>query len=362
MKSVKRLYLPFGPYHPALEEPFKLDLELEGEKVKSATVRVGYNHKAVEYLLQRRDYLQGQRLIERVCSICTQAHSQCFVQGVEKLARLDVPDRALYIRTIIFELNRIESHLLLLGVAAHLAGFDTLFMYTWYAREQIMDALETLTGQRVQYAVNTLGGVRRDIDEEKARFLLSKLNTTKKWLDKLKKVFVEEQTLKARTREVGVLSREEAKKLCVVGPVARASGVDWDIRRDDPYLVYDRLEFNVIMADEGDAYARFTVRLLETYESIRIIEQAVKSMPPGSLKADVGAVYPGETVSRVEAPRGELIYYIRSNGTSTPERVKIRTPTIPNLYMLEQVVPGHRVADVPIIVGSIDPCLSCTDR
>ncbi len=359
---MKKLYIPFGPYHPALEEPFKLDLDLEGERVKSARVRVGYNHKGIEYLLERRRYHECLRLVERVCSICTQSHSQCFVQGVEKLARIDVPDRALYIRTVVFELNRIESHLLLLGVASHLAGFDTLFMYTWYAREHVMDILEVLTGNRVQYAINTLGGVRRDIDEKTAKFVLEKLDSSLKWLDKLKKVFVEDPTLKARTKEIGVLSKDDARKLCVVGPVLRASGVEWDIRRVDPYLVYDRLDFNIIVADEGDVFSRLAVRLLEVYESARIIRQAIKDMPSGDIRVPIEHVAEGEVISRVEAPRGELLYYIRSNGSNTPERVKIRTPTIPNLYALEYMIPGHRLADVPLITGSIDPCLSCTDR
>lgn len=357
-----RLKVPFGPYHPAMEEPFRLDLELEGERVKSARVRVGYTHRGIEYILERRRYDEGLRIVERVCSICTQAHSQCFVQAVERLAGVTPPERALYIRTVVAELNRIESHLLLLGIAAHLAGFDTLFMYTWYARESVMDALEALTGNRVQYAINVLGGVRRDIDEKMSNLISAKLDSALKWVDKLKKVFAEDTSLKARTKSVGVLTREDARRLCVVGPVLRASGVEWDIRKADPYLVYDKLDFNVIVAEEGDVYSRLVVRLLEVYESAQIVRQALKDMPPGPLKTEVESVRAGETVSRIEAPRGELLYYIASDNSPVPKRVKVRTPTIPNIHSLEHILQGYRVADVPLIVGSIDPCISCTDR
>lgn len=358
--SVSRV--PFGPYHLALEEPLRVDLEVEGERVKSARVRIGYVHRGIEWILQRRRWFEGLRIVERVCSICTQAHSQCYAQGVEELAQVEVPERAKWIRMIVAELNRIESHLLLLGVLAHKAGFDTLFMYTWYARESVMDALEILTGNRVQYAINVLGGVRRDIDQKVAAAIEGKLSAALKLLDRYRKVFSGDRSLKSRLTGVGVLTKSDALKFSVVGPVLRASGVEWDIRRRDPYLAYDQVDFEVVARDEGDAYARMAVRLEEVYESARIITQALRSLPQGALSTPLEGVPSGSVVSRVEAPRGELLYFIASNGGETPSRVKIRTPTLPNVRVLEHILPGYQVADVPIIVGSIDPCISCEDR
>lgn len=354
--------VPFGPYHLALEEPFRVDIEVEGERVRSAEVRIGYVHRGIELLLQRKRWFECLRVVERVCSICTQAHSQCFAQGVEELAGVEVPDRAKWIRMVVAELNRIESHLLMLGVLAHKAGFSTLFMYTWYARESIMDALEVFTGNRVQYGVNVLGGVRRDADERVRRVIEEKLREALGLLDRYRRVFLDDRSLRSRLVGVGVLSKEDAVKFSVVGPVLRASGVEWDIRREDPYLAYDEVEFDVVVRDEGDSYARAAVRLDEVYESARIIRQALQSMPAGALSVPVDRVPPGAVVSRVEAPRGELLYYIASDGGDAPARVGIRTPTLPNVRALEHILVGYQVADVPVITGSIDPCISCEDR
>jgi Ni,Fe-hydrogenase III large subunit len=358
----QRVRVPFGPYHLALEEPFRVSIEVEGERVTAATVRLGYAHKGIERIMQRRRWFECLRIAERNCSICTQAHSQCFSQGVEELARVRVPERAEWIRTLVAELNRIESHLLLLGVLAHKAGFSTLFMYAWYARERIMDALEILTGNRVQYAMNVLGGVRRDVGEDVARAVEAKLDEAMREVRRYERVFLEDSSLKSRLKEAGVLSKDEALKLNVVGPVARASGVDWDLRRDDPYLVYGSVEFRVVVRDEGDAYARTAVRLYEVFESERIIRQALRNLPQGPIATLVESVGAGLVVSRVEAPRGELLYCIASDGGLTPRRVKIRTPTIPNVRSLEYILLGAQVADVPVIIGSLDPCIACADR
>jgi NADH-quinone oxidoreductase subunit D len=357
-----KIKIPFGPYHLALEEPFRVNIEVEGERVKEATVRLGYVHRGIEKILQKRRWFEGLRIVERVCSICTQAHSQCFAQGVEELAGIDVPERAVYIRTIVAELNRIESHLLLLGVMAHKAGFSTLFMYAWYSREKIMDTLEILTGNRVQYAITVFGGVRRDINENVRRVIENNIDEVVKDMKKYEKVFLGDSSLKSRLREIGELSKDQALKLNVVGPVARASGIDWDLRRDDPYLAYRDLDFNIIVRDEGDCYARIATRLNEVFESASIIKQALRKLPKGPLAIPVEGVREGIVISRVEAPRGELLYYLNSDGGLMPRRVKIRTPTIPNVRSLEHILLDSQVADVPIIVGSVDPCISCADR
>jgi len=354
--------LPFGPYHLALEEPVLIKLYVEGERVVGADVRMGYVHRGIEYLMERKPYDECLRLAERVCAICTQAHSQCFAQTVEEIAGVRVPERADYIRVLIAELNRVESHLLLLGLAAHLMGFDTLFMHIWALRERVMQALEELTGNRVQYAITRLGGVRRDVNEKLARAVRNAASEVRKGLERFSKVLEGDATVLARTRGVGTLSKEDAVRLGVVGPVLRASGVEWDVRRSDPYSVYDELEFDVVVRDEGDAWARFMVRYQETLESLRIIEQVLDRMPPGEIYVEVGAVPRGEATTRVEAPRGELLYYVKSTGAPTPYRVRIRTPTIPNIGAAPVLLEEARVADVPVIVGSLDPCISCANR
>ena len=248
--------IPFGPYHLALEEPLLVKLSVRGEEVIDASVRLGYVHKGIERLMEGKRFEDCIRLAERVCAICTQAHSQCFVQTVEEIAGVKPPRRAEYIRVIVSELNRVESHLLLLGLTAHLMGFDTLFMHIWAIREKIMQILEEITGNRVQYAINTIGGVRRDIAEGQVGKIVRAVEDVEKYLNRVRVVFERDKTLKARTVGVGVLSKDEAKHLGVVGPVLRASGVEWDVRRNDPYSAYSELEFDVIVKDEGDSWAR----------------------------------------------------------------------------------------------------------
>jgi NADH-quinone oxidoreductase subunit D len=285
------------------------------------------------------------------------------VQAVEEIAGLDVPKRALYIRTLISELERIHSHLLWLGVAGHEIGFDTLLMYTWRDRELVMDILALLTGNRVNYGMNTIGGVRRDITPDQIPQILNAIDKLEERTKYYIHVGTEEITLRERLSGVGMLSKEDATRLGAVGPTARASGVDRDTRRDDPYAAYGELSFKVITDNHNDVYGRTLVRLGELMESYKLVRQIVRSMPDGPIVVKAPRKIPaGQAVSRYEAPRGEDVHYVKANGSDKPERVKIRAPTLANVQVVSHMLKGGYLADTPIVIAAIDPCFSCTDR
>jgi len=363
MRESKKFRIPIGPQHPALKEPESFSVALKGEKIKGVDVRLGYNHRGIEKACEQRTYIQDVYLIERICGICSHTHSTCFVQAVEEIAGLAVPKRALYIRTIIGELERIHSHYLWLGVAGHEIGFDTLLMYSWRDREVVMDVLAMLTGNRVNYGINCIGGVRRDIDETQTAQVLKAVGILEERTKYYIEVATEETTIIKRLSGVGMLSREDALRLGAVGPTARASGIDYDIRQKDPYAAYAELEFDVITDAHCDVYGRTVVRLKELMQSYRIIRQALKKMPQGQLTVRAPRKIPaGEAISRYEAPRGEDVHYVKSNGTEQPERVKVRAPTLANIRTVKYMLRDRYLADMPIVIAAIDPCFSCTDR
>ena len=358
-----KVVIPIGPQHPALKEPESFSVTLSGEKIMKFSARLGYNHRGIEKACEERTYVQDVYLTERVCGICSHAHSTCFVQAVEEIASVDVPKKAQYIRTLVGELERVHSHLLWLGVAGHEVGFDTLLMYSWRDREVVMDILAMLTGNRVNYGINMLGGVRRDVTPEQGKDILKAMDIleerTKYYID----IATKETTLIQRLSGVGLLSHKDAVNLGAVGPTARASGVDRDVRRDDPYAAYADLKFKVITDNHNDVYGRTLVRMGELLECYSIIRQVVKSMPEGPITVKVPKKIPaGEAVSRYEAPRGEDMHYVKANGTDKPERVKVRAPTLANIQTVAKMLENRQLADLPIVIAAIDPCFSCTDR
>lgn len=358
-----KMVIPLGPQHPALEEPESFTLLLQGERVAAATVALGYNHRGMEKACESRTYIQNIYLLERICGICSHSHSTCYVQTVETLAGVEIPKRAAYLRTLIGELERIHSHLLWLGVAGHEIGFMTLFMYAWKDREVVLDILEMLTGNRINYGMNTIGGVRRDITSDQAQEVLKCLDILEERTNYYAKVVTEERTIIARLSGVGILLKEDALRFGAVGPVLRAAGVANDIRKDDPYAAYADLDFNVATDEHADVYGRAIVRVTELIESYKICRQVIKEMPDGPIVVKAPTKIPaGEAFSRYEAPRGEDIHYTRSNGTDKPDRVKVRAPTLANLAAITHMIEGGYLADVPIIIAAIDPCFSCTDR
>lgn len=358
-----KVTIPIGPQHPALKEPESFSVTLSGEKILKFSARLGYNHRGIEKACEDRTYVQDVYLTERICGICSHSHSTCFVQAVEEIAKLEIPKRASYIRTIVSELERIHSHLLWLGVAGHEVGFDTLLMYSWRDREVVMDILASLTGNRVNYGVNTIGGVRRDISPSQAKEIEKAMDILEERTKYYAKIATEEVTLIKRLSGVGILSHKDAVRLGAVGPTGRASGVDRDVRRDDPYAAYGELKFNVITDNHNDVYGRALVRIGELLECYKIIRQALEKMPDGPIAVRAPRKIPaGEATSRYEAPRGEDVHYVRSNGTDKPDRVKVRAPTLANIQTVAKMLEDRQLADLPIVIAAIDPCFSCTDR
>lgn len=360
---MSKVTIPIGPQHPALKEPASFNITLDGEKILNMNVRLGYNHRGIEKAAESRSWIQNLYLIERICGICSHTHATCYAQAVEEIGGLQVPKRGLYIRTLVAELERVHSHLLWLGVAGHEVGFDTLLMYSWRDREVVMDILAMLTGNRVNYGMNTIGGMRRDFTAEQLQDVLKAVDVLEERTKYYIQVGTEEVTLIERLSGVGTLSHEDAKRLGAVGPTTRASSVDTDVRRDDPYAAYGELDFKVITDNHNDVYGRTLVRVGELMESYKMIRQLVKNMPDGPVAVKAPRKIPaGEAVSRYEAPRGEDVHYVKSSGGDKPERLKVRAPTLANLASVAKMLENGNLADVPITVAAIDPCFSCTDR
>jgi NADH-quinone oxidoreductase subunit D len=359
----QRFKIPIGPQHPALKEPAHFEFSVDGEIVTGASVRLGYAHRGIEKATESRNWVQNLYLLERICGICSHIHAMAYSIGVEKLAGVTVPLRANAIRTLVAELERIHSHMLWLGVAAHEAGFDTLFMYAWRDREIVMDLLEQLSGNRVNYSVNVLGGVKFDLDEKMIPTIFSGLDRLEQRTAHYLDIVSSDHLFLQRTRGIGVMTHEQAAQLGVMGPTARASGVLRDVRIDAPYASYTDHPITPVLDERGDLEARFIVRIKELFETYRLIRQLLDQLPSGEIKTRMPRrIKAGETISRVEAPRGELFYFIKSNGTDTPQRIKIRTPTLCNMASISALAPGLQLADMPMLLVGVDPCFSCNDR
>ena len=359
----RKFVVPIGPQHPALKEPGHFEITVDGEVVTGATLRLGYVHRGIEKGVEGQNWTQAMYMLERVCGICSHVHATAYALGVEALAGVPAPPRAQAIRELVAELERVHSHLLWLGVAAHEGGFDTLFMYSWRDREAVMDVLEGLTGNRVNYSCNVLGGVKVDVDQAQADAIRRAVDELEPRTAHYLTVVTTDETLIRRTRHVGAMTAGEAERLGAVGPTARASGVARDVRVDAPYASYADFPVKPVTAVAGDLEAKFVVRLQELFESYRVIREILDRLPDGPLTVRVKPrVPPGEAVSRVEAPRGELFYFLRSSGGAGPDRIKVRTPSLCNWGSVLATAPGHKLADVPMLIAGIDPCFSCNDR
>jgi ech hydrogenase subunit E len=362
-KRTATFTIPIGPQHPALKEPEHFEFAVDGEFVTRATVRLGYAHRGIEKAAEGRTWVQNLYLMERICGICSHIHATAYCLCVEKLAGVNAPPRAQAIRELVAGLERIHSHLLWFGVAAHEAGFDTLFMYSWRDRETVMDILEEISGNRVNYSANVLGGVKIDITP-------AQMDTIRRGIDFLEErtrhyldVVTQDAAFLQRTRGIGVMTKAQALEMGVVGPTARASGVARDIRVEAPYSAYTDFPIRMVLESAGDLEARFVVRLKELLECYATIRDLLDRLPEGDLTARMPRrIKAGETIGRVEAPRGELFYFVKSNGTDKPERIKVRTPTLCNMASVAVLVVGSHLADVPMILVGVDPCFSCNDR
>lgn len=354
--------IPFGPQHPVLPEPLHLKLVVEDEIVKEALPHIGYVHRGLERMVDIRDFHQMLYIAERTCGICCTIHAMCYCHALEELMQLEVTDRAKFLRVIWSELHRMHSHLLWMGLFADAFGFEALFMQCWKVRERVMDINEATAGNRVMMSVNIIGGVRMDLSDEQCRWILAELEIVEKEVKELERTLLNDYTVCARTKGIGVLTKEQAYELNAVGPCLRGSGWAQDARQLG-FAAFKYLDFEPVTHADGDSYARCYVRFHETLQSIDIIRQAISKLPAGELAVKVPPKPPaGEVTSRVEQPRGELFYYIRSDGTKNLDRFRIRTPTFANVPPLIAMLPGCELADVPVVVLSIDPCISCTER
>jgi len=356
-----RITAPFGPQHPVLPEPLHLNITYEDEKVVDLSPAIGYVHRGLEKLAESKEYPQNVFLVERVCGICSFMHAMTYCMGIEELMGIEIPPRAKYLRVFYSEISRIHSHLLWLGLFADAFGFENLFMQYWAAREKIVDLMELTGGHRVILSSCSIGGIRRDLSEEQIKIAETTLMDVKRELERINPVIMKDYTVKKRTVGKGILTKEDALKYGAVGPMLRASGIAQDLRQTG-YAAYGDMDFEPVVETDGDSYSRGIVRVKETYQSIELAMAALAWLPEGEAAVKVKGNPEGETIQRVEQPRGEVFYYIKGNGSKTLERLRIRTPTFAHVPCLLQMLPGCDMADVPVIILSIDPCISCTER
>jgi Ni,Fe-hydrogenase III large subunit len=355
--------IPVGPLHVALEEPMYFRIDIDGETVRGVDINAGHVHRGIEYLTTKRSIYQNVVLTERICSLCSNSHPETFVMAAEQIAGIEIPERAAYLRVICAEIKRIASHLFNVGILAHLTGYETLFMHAMQVREIVQDVKETVFGNRMDLAALCIGGVRYDLDAETTAFLTASLDKVALEAATLAKTYRSNGTILRRTKGVGVLTRDDAVACGVVGPVARASGIQYDVRVAAPYAGYDRLCVPVPTLPDGDVWSRAMIRLTEVGYAIQLIRDCLRDLPEGPThlndRPDIPA---GRAVAKCEAPRGELIYFLKTNGADEPERVKWRVPSFINWDALRFMLRNAKIADIAIVVNSIDPCVSCTER
>lgn len=357
----RRNIIPLGPQHPVLPEPIHFDLVTEDEKVVDAVPSISYVHRGLERLVENRDFIDFVHVADRICGLCSFMHSLGYCQAVEEIMTIEVPQRALYLRTIWAELSRIHSHIFWLGVAADAFGFESLFMQALRLREPVLDIFEETTGARVILGVCKVGGVRRDIDHDSLKGIVNRLAALKPNLQEIGKVFIEDYSVRHRLSGVGFISGEDAYKLGCVGPMARASGVAIDMRALG-YAAYRYLEVEPVVEKDGDCYARCLVRIREIFHSMDLIRQAAEKISDGPVEVKVTGTPDGEYYSRIEQPRGEVIHYVKGNGARFLQRFRVRVPTFSNIPAMIKVLKGCEIADVPNIILTLDPCISCTER
>lgn len=362
------LEISMGPHHPSTHGVFRMDVVLDGEKVVKLKPVFGYLHRNHEKIAEGTTYLSSMPYTDRLDYFCSMTNNWAYALSVETLAGLQVPERAEYIRVIMAELTRLQNHTCLIGFFVQdMGALGTPLMYAFREREKILDLFEELTGARMMYNYMRFGGVRCDISQdwiERVKVLVEGYN---KFLDEFDALFNENEILLARTQGVGVLPRELAINGSITGPMLRASGVNYDLRKVDKYGIYERFEFRVPLGEHGDLYDRFMIRVLEMRESVKILRQALRDIPAGPVmdpKAKLRGFRPkaGEAYGRIEGPKGELGFYLISDGSPNPYRYRVRPPSFINLTLLEDMCLGHRISDAVIILGSVDIVLGEVDR
>lgn len=358
--------LNIGPVHPSTHGVFRLRATLDGEVVIDIEPVFGYLHRGIEKLAEERTFTGFIPLSDRLDYIASMSNNLAYVSAVEKLAGIEVPERAEYLRVIMAELQRIAAYLIAVGAFLNECGaYFTPFLYMFREREKIVDLFEMISGQRLLYNYMRIGGVSQDIPKEFLPALLKFLAQMPHFIDEYDRLLKDNEILLARAKGVGILTKENAINSSVSGPVLRASGVKWDIRKADPYSIYDRFEFEIPTGSIGDCYDRYRIRIEEMRQSLRIIEQAVKQIPEGPVISDVPHLIrppAGEAYTHIESPKGELGFYLVSDNSIAPYRCYIRPPSLINLTALRDMVVGWKIQDVIIIFGSIDITVGEIDR
>jgi len=358
--------LNFGPVHPSTHGVFRMRATLDGEVVIDIEPVFGYLHRGIEKLAEQRTYSGIIPLTDRLDYISSMNNNFAYCLAVEKLAGIKVPERAEYLRVIMAELQRIAAFLIAVGAFLNECGaFFTPFLYMFREREKIIDLFEMVSGQRLTYNYMRIGGVSQDVPEEFWPALRKFVEQMPCFIDEYDQLLRQNEILLARAKGVGILTREQAVNSSASGPVLRASGVKWDIRKADPYSVYNRFEFDIPTGTVGDCYDRYRQRIEEMRQSVRIIKQAMEQIPVGLVKAEVPQLIRppvGEAYARIEAPKGELGFYLVSDNSIAPYRCHIRPPSLINLTALRDMVRGWKVADLIIIFGSIDITVGEIDR
>jgi NADH-quinone oxidoreductase subunit D len=356
--------IPVGPYHPLLEEAEYFTLQVDGETVVDIDLEIGWMHRGHEFISESKTFTQSIYLVERICGICSTSHPIAAVHAMEDVDNIEIPLRARYIRTLVGELERIHSHLLWLGLAGHFIGYDTLWMWAWKYREPVLQMFEIISGNRNHYGMMRVGGVAKDVDPSKVSKLFEVMDEIEKKIEMIAKAATDDPVLRSRLKGVGVLTKKDAIDFCAVGPTARASGVPTDVRKDEPTDAYDLVDFKIIVTENGDVFDKTVVRLLETFESIKICKQCLEKLKTanGGIRNNVKEISPGEGIGRYEAPRGEVFHYVRTDGTNRPVRHKVRAPSYVNIPTFKASCKGIPVADALITLAAVDPCYCCTER
>jgi ech hydrogenase subunit E len=360
----KQYEIPMGAQHVSLLEPLHFKFTTENEKIVDTTANVFYVHRGIEQACcSKFKFRQVSFVVGRVCGLCSISHSTAYSQVAEKLVKIEIPRRAKYLRMLVIELDRIHSHLLCLSHVAENSGFEALFMKTMQYREFSMEMLEAICGNRIQYDFSIVGGVARDLKPQVGQMVLDRLKIFKPQLDELVDIYQNNWTLSLKNKGAGAITREDALRLNVVGPFARAAGLAIDVRNEtEDLLPWKEVGFEIVTDKAGDVHARNMVRLHELFVSMRMIENIINGLPESELITETKAFPDGEAVVRLEAPRGELLYYAKGNKTQILERLKIKAPTFSNVPAMVEAFKGNEYGSTPAIIASYDPCLSCTSR
>jgi NADH-quinone oxidoreductase subunit D len=355
-----------GPQHPSTHGVFRMRFTLDGEVIQDVEPVFGYLHRGIEKMTEGLTYTQDIVFTDRLDYLASMTNNQAYVIAVEKLAGIQVPERAEYLRVIMAELMRISSHLMAVGFLLNdLGAFLTPLLYMYREREKILDLFDMVCGQRLTYNYMRIGGVSQDIPEEFLPALKKYIYSLPGFIAEYDQLLATNEILLVRTKNVGILTKESAINYSTAGPVLRGSGVKWDIRKADPYSVYDRFQFEIPTGVKGDVYDRYRVRIEEMIQSINIIKQAISQLPQGEIQTKVTRILrppKGETYGHIEGPKGELGFYLVSDGSTNPYRLHIRPPSLINLTPLREMLIGVKIADAMAIFGSIDICVGEIDR